>query len=170
MVSFVMAAAQHHIGGFRNVITVERPRSAEIQAFAAFWEKKRAARRAPPRSAIDPAEIVDHLPHILLLDVLDGGRDFRFRLVGTAVVRATGRDVTGRTFSDVYKIGSPAFTTMRSIHHRVVAECHPIFVRCDVFWLPQDDPREFEGGFFPLSRDGETVDMQICRVEYEWPN
>ncbi len=164
-----MTAPRQLSGRFRDVITVAAPRSKEIQAFADFWEAKRGNRRAPPRSAIDPAEIPQHLPNVLLLDVLDGGRDFRFRLVGTAVVRATGRDVTGRTFSDVYSVGSPAFTTMRSVHHRVVVECRPIFVRCDVFWLPQEDPREFEGGFFPLSRDGETVDMQICRVEYDWP-
>lgn len=72
-----------------------------IQAFADYWWSKRALRDAvPDRADLDPLiEIPDLVPHIFLLDVIDGGADFRARLIGTQIVAHYGRDRTGQNIS-----------------------------------------------------------------------
>src|SRR3981189_854326 len=47
-----------------------------------YWLEKRGTRSMPRRSDISPAQLKLQLPHILLADVIDGGVDFRYRLVG----------------------------------------------------------------------------------------
>lgn len=54
----------------------------------------------PARSDFDPANIPLLLPHIYLIDVVDGGADFRYRLVGTHITEAVGFDFTGQLVSD----------------------------------------------------------------------
>ena len=62
-----------------------------------YWLAKCAGRLFPDRADLDPAEIKDILPHLTILEVI--GDDlmprFRYRLVGTAVVDAVGRNRTG---------------------------------------------------------------------------
>jgi hypothetical protein len=37
-----------------------------------------------------------------MMDVLDGGKDFRYRLVGTTLVEGLGRDNTGKRLCELY--------------------------------------------------------------------
>jgi hypothetical protein len=65
-----------------------------------YWERKRGARPLPERRDIDPLELDRRLlPHLLLIEI-DGMR-YRFRLVGTEIVRRLGFDPTGRQVEDV---------------------------------------------------------------------
>ena len=63
----------------------------------AYWIDKRGSRLLPSRRDIDPVEIPPKiLPHLQIIDVVDGGARFRYRLIGTATVDAYGEDFTGR--------------------------------------------------------------------------
>ncbi len=63
----------------------------------AYWLEKRGARSMPSKRDIDPTEIsAKILPNLQLIDVIDGGARFRYRLIGTATVDAYGEDFTGR--------------------------------------------------------------------------
>ena len=59
-------------------------------------------RAMPSRSDIRPSEMKEHLGWILLLDVLDGGEDFRFRTVATRVSEYFLLDGTVRTVSEAF--------------------------------------------------------------------
>jgi hypothetical protein len=60
-----------------------------------YWERKRARRPLPDRRDVDPLEMERRvLPNLLLIEVQQGER-YRYRLVGTDVVRRVGRDPTG---------------------------------------------------------------------------
>ncbi len=74
-----------------------------IQAFADYWWSKRTRHgTVPDRADLDPlVEVPQLVPHIFLLDVLDGGADFRVRLIGTRIVSHYGRDSTGRRISEM---------------------------------------------------------------------
>jgi len=65
-----------------------------------YWRAKGAADRLPRRRDIDPAEIPDVLPHLLLIDAGDGG--YRCRLCGTALAESYGRELTGKTFAEAF--------------------------------------------------------------------
>jgi hypothetical protein len=45
--------------------------------------------------------MVPFLRHVALIQVLDGGADYRFRLVGDAHVEARGYDFTGETINEI---------------------------------------------------------------------
>jgi hypothetical protein len=68
-----------------------------LAAILQVWEQKRGDRAMARRRDIDPADLPRSLlPHVQITDVVDGGRRFRCRLVGTAIANAIGMDTTGR--------------------------------------------------------------------------
>jgi len=72
--------------------------SPSLRAFFEHWRSLDSAGGIPPREAFDVIDVPPWiLPHLILLDVLDGGRHFRYRVVGTGVVARIGRDFTGET-------------------------------------------------------------------------
>lgn len=60
-----------------------------------YWQRLRPG-ELPSRSDIDPMGMNPaFLPHVFLVDVLDGGQRFRWRLIGAYIVRHAGTDDTG---------------------------------------------------------------------------
>src|ERR1051325_4546970 len=66
-----------------------------------YWQSKRSGRAMPRRADIDPAEIPKLLPHMMITEILEGGQRYRYRLSGTAVSEAFGRELTGRYVDEV---------------------------------------------------------------------
>lgn len=159
------AAAIH--GPFTDVELVERPEVWLIDDLFAYWDRKRAGRIGPPRAEIDPAEIKIHLPNVFMLDVLDGGADFRFRLIGTRIVDGLGRDSTGRKVSELYSDPPGAAAGLQAMFKLVVDRKAAVFARGRVFWAPEAGYRRFAGAGFPLSKDGVTVDVVLGELFIE---
>jgi hypothetical protein len=99
-----------------------------LKFLLSYWTRLKGERALPDAAQIDPLEMRPALGHINLLDVVDDGRDFRFRLFGTAVVAATEVDLTGDLLSETpgsaflveyelalhraaYRLGAPAATS-----------------------------------------------------------
>ncbi len=75
--------------------------SARLKRVIAVWAGLPTIDDVPRRDAFSPALLDPRdLPYIVLLDVLDGGEDFRFRLAGTEVVHAVGFEFTGVRLSE----------------------------------------------------------------------
>ena len=135
-----------------------------------YWLSKRGDRAMPARADIQPGEIRALLPDVLLVDVIEGGKDFRYRLVGTELERHFGRGVTGRLLSEL--ISDPYLDYMRSLYLSVVIERVPVYSAHSF-----DDDRTgfaliaaFKRTYrlmLPLSRDGETIDMVLCGQTFE---
>lgn len=90
-----------------------------LGAFFDFCAARRGADGLLARAAVDPVEIPSAiLPNLVLLDVLDGGARFRWRLSGTGVTSRFGRDVTGRFDVEVLSGNYLAFVRamMRHAH------------------------------------------------------
>jgi hypothetical protein len=81
--------------------SLERIPHPRIREFAAYWQSKRAGRRAPPRGDIDPAELAPFLPHMYMLDVVPPGPRVKVRLLGTEATQGGGVDYTGRFADEV---------------------------------------------------------------------
>jgi hypothetical protein len=153
----------------RDVQIVPEPRTAAIGRLAAYWEGLLGSAFAPPRRAVDPAALVPDLPHLFMLDVLRDGADYRYRLVGTEVVAFSGRDVTGKSFSELYGDRPEVFERVIALFGTVLSTRRPVYARGKVFWLAERKYREFEGGYFPLSRDGARIDIILCEVTFRPP-
>lgn len=78
----------------------------------AYWRDLRGDRPWPMRRDLDPARIVSLLPFLFMVDVLEDGRDFRYRLLGTDIVGNTVTDNTGKRLSELQFQGSQATLTV----------------------------------------------------------
>ena len=78
------------------LIAADQLRSSRIRRFATYWERKRAGRIVPDRQDIDPAELKDLLPYLMVVEI--EAQPFRvlYRLAGTKVVEMNKIELTGR--------------------------------------------------------------------------
>jgi hypothetical protein len=143
---------------------VEQPVVPLIQELVDYWQQKRRGRMVPARSDIDPMELRPHLPHIFMMDVLDGGLDFRFRLVGTSIVQGLGHDNTGKTLSELYGDRPDVLRKILARFILAVQERRPIFARGNIWWLPDRSFHRYAIGLLPLSSDGATVDIILAEL------
>jgi hypothetical protein len=125
-----------------------------------YWQDKRAGRRYPSRSDIDPIDFAYVLGWIMLIDVSHDPLKFRFRLYGSELAGRLGVDMTGkyldqhpqpewraylgRSWADLVEKGEPT---------------HGFFDR-----VIEQRKRSFESLRLPLSSDGATVDMLVIAV------
>lgn len=76
-----------------------------LSSVHAYWMSKMPSEGLPTRDSIEPSDIKGLLPNVGLIDVLDGGENFRYRLIGTGMVNVFGRDFTGVTLGEAHKDG-----------------------------------------------------------------
>ncbi len=148
---------------------MQRPNYAKLhQRFS--WLRDYLAQAAPPgrlpgRQDIDPTKLKALLPFINLVDVERHGEGlrFRFRLTGTLQTEVAGREISGRYVEDAVL---PQYVErIRNNMRKCVTTGKPVY---DRFPMPHPE-RDFidtERVYFPLARDGETVDMLLILNDY----
>ena len=103
------------------------PPTAAIRAHEelfAYWRSLCEDDPAPPRCKIDPAHMKRLLPTVSLIETPQvTGEDYRVRLAGTGLYNVYGREITGRSFSEVYN--SAAADYWRSELDKVVSDRKP---------------------------------------------
>ena len=127
-----------------------------IQAFADYWWSKQARHDAvPDRGDLDPLiEIPELVPHIFLLDVIDGGVDFRARLIGTQIVAHYGRDRTGRNISEM--TSGIYLEAILSLFRDTIRARQPIYSFTN-YLHPDRDHLLVERLNLPLRRGGDEI-------------
>ncbi len=131
----------------------------------AYWQQKRGSRRMPSRADIDPTEIPRLLPNLLISEYVcegDTGR-WRYRLAGTAVAAAFGRDPTGRFIEELTRGDYRAF--IERIHRIVRDEQRALF--CASEYTGARDPcMSAKRLLLPLTTDGQHVDQIISLLVF----
>lgn len=70
-----------------------------LRALLAYWSRLRGHDSMPHHRLVDPAAMRPALGFVMMLDPVDGGRDFRYRLYGSTIALVSGFDMTGRLLS-----------------------------------------------------------------------
>ncbi|GAB4182457.1 MAG: hypothetical protein OHK0024_21870 [Thalassobaculales bacterium] len=65
------------------------------------WRRAAEGGRLPTRADFDPIDLRFCLGNLALVEPLPGGRDFRYRVFGSALAAMLGMDLTGRLVSDL---------------------------------------------------------------------
>ena len=143
---------------------VGRLKSARVRELYDYWCSKRGDRPMPSRDHIDPAEIKGLLPYILLTDIHYDPLRIYFRLVGTAVAEAAGRNITGQWLHEAQLDGGIELWLHN--YERLVREKRPICGRTRAT-VHHDDERIFEWILLPLSSDGVVVDKTLELEDWE---
>jgi hypothetical protein len=131
----------------------------------AYWEQKRGARRMPTRADIDPTEIPRLLPNLLISEYIaegDAGR-WRYRLAGTAVAAAFGRNPTGRYIDELTKGDYRAF--IERIHGAVRDEQRALFCASE-YTGARELRMSAKRLLLPLTTDGRDVDQIITLLVF----
>lgn len=148
----------------------EHPR---FRRLADYLANKAPSGKLPGRQHIEPTEIADLIPWIMLMDVIteaDGEPRYRIRLVGTEVVNIQGSDRTGRYVEEVLD-SAEAAAIMQG--YREIVRSHVPGYRAGVVATVGRDHVLYRRIAFPLARDGEHADMLIfvfVRDEKEPPS
>jgi len=147
--------------------TTANLKAPALKTLFAYWLAKSAGRIGPSRDDINPTDIPAILPNIHMHDVLDGGRAFRARLIGTQIVAAIGDDQTNRIFTESENdlVGARVFAAMSA----VVTHKRPIRGTARHAAAPRLDFLSAESVFLPLSSDGQKVNKLLACTIFSQP-
>lgn len=140
-------------------IDVDLVESAIVRAGVAYWKRLAGGRRFPDRNDVTPRDIRGLLRNVVLLRVIDSGRDYEYRIVGDAHVTAHGFCMQGKTLSQMDDYAPGYSAILKPLYDNPVRRRTPLALRG---WLSMgEDGAEFvysESVFLPLGPDDETVD------------
>ena len=130
-----------------------------FRRFSEYLAAKAPPGKLPGRQHIDPLELFDLLPYLMLIDVIrqpDGSVRYRLRLVGTEAVAIQGSDGTGK-YVDEILTGREGAEIIR--RYDEILETRQPQYRRGVVATPGREHVQYERMAFPLARDGVNVDM-----------
>ncbi|MBV9828470.1 MAG: PAS domain-containing protein [Alphaproteobacteria bacterium] len=138
-----------------------------LSAALEYWRRKRGARTMPARRDIDPIDMpAEILPYLQIIEVLEDGRRFRYRLIGTALVEAFGSDYSGTYPEEVLSPARADF--IEQVYRRVHETKRPLFSRNK--YVMQDNPSALMANrvYLPLSNDEVTVNFILGALSFDY--
>ena len=164
----MLGMAQDHItpaSAIRTARDIDAPSHPVVCEIFDYWNGKRGPRRMPSRADIDPIELRRLVHHVVLYDVVEPGRLYRVRLVGSAIVDFYGVNATGAWAGSHMPPASAA--QMIEILTSVVAGRAPRLRAGLAHWHADKSYRSYEACFLPLSSDGEHVDKILAGIGFD---
>jgi hypothetical protein len=151
-------------------VEIDRPSDwpAVLSSVRDYWNERRGSRMMPSRGDISPAQIKSLLPYILLADVVDEGRDFRYRVVGTNLREFFYFEPTGKLMSEaIAPFGAGTVEGTLASYHAVMERRAPMRLTGSGSWFGQN-PKYFDALLAPMSDDDVTVNMIFGTFIFAW--
>lgn len=130
------------------------------------WQALAGNRIAPTREEVTPARLRSALASSFIMDVVDAGKDFRFRFAGDRVIQFMGRRYAGSLVSEFR--GRPFFDGMYFTFGQCTRLKRPLAIGPMQASLEEKEFLEFETAVWPLSDDGAGVTALLGGLE-SWP-
>lgn len=105
---------------------VEELEQTQLQFLLTYWRGLRNDAGQVKVGSIDALDMRPALGYLMLLDVLDGGTDFRYRLYGSIIAQHSNFDMTGRCLSEL-KPDQGVGAFFRVVYRAVLARPEPIY-------------------------------------------
>lgn len=168
-------------GAIVSTVTTISPRTRNVQSeidpqslsnpilsfLRDYWDSKRAGRAMPSRADIKPAEMKEYLGWIILIDVLPGCDDFRFRMIGTRVGQYFLADATGQSMRDAFAAyGDAVINGIVATHRKTARDQVVVRAYGGAGWLGRSF-LDFDAIYLPLSDDGVTVNMILSAFTFD---
>jgi hypothetical protein len=146
--------------GFRDELS-----DPALVRFYDYWQSLCGSRPMPARREIDPlAAPRGFLPNIMLIDILHEQQRYRYRLIGSNIVTATGENRTGRFFDEVGFFQS--YPTVFPHYEAVVKTGRPHYSPEPFTNFISQTAYEAERLILPLSDDGRRVDTLLVLFQF----
>lgn len=130
-----------------------------LSALLTLWERKRRGRLAPKRRDFAAEDLHLWFGNLMVIDVVDGGRDFLYRVYGTDIATAYGHDMTNRYSSD---FPAPIGEFVLSNYREIVTQMRPMF--CEHTPPIDISVYTWQRLILPLSEDGMTVSQILVAL------
>jgi hypothetical protein len=131
-----------------------------------YWARKRGDRPMPSKRDIDATELPPKLlPNLQIIDVIDEGARFRYRLIGTAVVEAYGSDYTEKFADELFPDDRLGF--IQNIYRTVCNSKSPLFTQ-NRYHTPKNVVLSANRIYMPLSDDGVNVHHILGVLHFEF--
>jgi hypothetical protein len=137
------------------------PPSEMLVGLYRYWDGKRAGRSMPSRDDIDPLDIRDCMPSLIICDVETAPLRFRYRLIGTRLTELVHRDVTGRYMDE--SLYGDNIEVVKEPFVETYETRAPVVVSGRLIW--GNIERAVAALALPLSNDGKTVNMILFAVD-----
>jgi hypothetical protein len=136
-----------------------------LVCFYDYWVSLCGNRLMPSRRDIDPVQVPrGFLPNVMLIDILHDQRRYRYRLIGSNIVIATGENRTGRFFDEVrffrdHPCVIPQYET-------VVKTRRPLYSLEPFTNFISETAYKVDCLILPLSDDGQRVDTLLVLFQF----
>lgn len=116
----------------------------------------RSISNLPSRSDIDPINMSEYLDHVELLDVIDGGETFRYRIAGGAIEQIFNTKMQGRMLEDIF---AGEVLSFKLVMFRRCVENRTVILSNDTLERGGEILLKYERLLIPLSPDGKCVNI-----------
>jgi len=139
--------------------------SVRVHHFDAYWRSKWIDGRMPGRGAIDPAEIRDILPNLIIAEIERNPFRVRYRLCGT-MVQQYGQELAGRYLDELGRISDADRAEITDAYRHAVEEGTPQFGMHEFSARGIDLPLAVQAGVWPLRNAGGVIDQCVAVEDY----
>lgn len=127
---------------------------ASLHKLYALWDTRRRGRAVPARRDLDVLDLREWLGWLTVIDQVDDGADFIYRIFGTSQAAQIGVDLTGRRASACPMV-TPSF--LANLRQAGLAR-RPIYGTRVIEISARGYAYRWQRLILPLSRHGEDVD------------
>lgn len=135
-----------------------------LSELLAHWNSLCDGRAMPQRDDFDPVQVPRLLASICLVEVIDGGRDYFYRVAGSRLEELSGQKLQNKRFSEI--VHTEARNSMQATCEACVQSARPVIIK-NQMQKPGRDHLSITAIILPLSDDGETVNMILTLTEFE---
>lgn len=148
-----------------EIVSHEALDSRAVSLAVRYWKSLRGSRRFPTRDDVTPRNMAPFLRNIVLIRVIDGGKDYEYRIAGDACVQAFGTNFQGMRLTGIETIDAHYGRATRVAYEHVRAMGVPFALRG---WVAPSIASLFsyhETAFLPLG-EGDTVDHLLVASSF----
>jgi hypothetical protein len=124
-----------------------------------LWNRRREGRTMPARRDIDTIELREWLGDLILVEVVEGGASYRYRVYGTKLVDLFGHELTGKAVSHFASARQPLIA---GDYDQVRRERKPVYFDRQV--VIRGERARVQILALPLSANDAEVDMILAAV------
>jgi hypothetical protein len=146
-------------------VPFEQITSGRVRHFDAYWRSKWVAGRMPGRSAIDPSEIRDLLPFLVIVDIERNPFRVRYRLCGT-MVQKYDEELTGQYLDQLVRATDASKAEIGEIYRRAADDGVPQFGIHEFISRTMAAPLDVQAGVWPLLGAGGIIDQCVAIEDY----
>jgi hypothetical protein len=141
-----------------ETLTLDSMPDGDLRQAYEYWRTQKGTKTFPSRHDISPEGMKPFLSKVMLIDVCDSRLDFIYRVYGTSIVTAHGKDFTGKS---VRALDPPAFAELIWRQYSEVLQIGDA-VAHRVRLFAGNHYMNYHRVTMPLSTDGTTIGMLLA--------